>query len=123
MELAEIIDMIDSSKDGSGEPMGINDGDTSIKDYPVKGIPNLDFYRKTYARSCGENDDKAVRICKEYESADRNRKIKAELVAISQDKVSPILLEKIMGKVRPAKHASWVKWALFMLATFNSKRQ
>ena len=94
----------------------------NAKDYPVKGIPNLDFYRKSYARSCGDNDDKAVRICKEYESQDRNRKIRSELIAVSQGNVSPILLERILGKNRPVKYHSWEKWALMMLAIFNSKR-
>jgi hypothetical protein len=92
------------------------------KDYPLKGIPNLDFYRRTYARSCGENDQKAVRICKEFESPDRVRKIKTELASISQGNCSPELLERIMGKSRAIRSGSWEKWAFMMIAGFNSKR-
>jgi len=115
--------MIDTENNES-EPEENPDGGeiVPVKNYPVKGIPNLDFYRKTYARSCSENDDKAVRICKEFESQDRNRKIKSELISISQGNVSPLLLDRILGKNRPIKFVSWEKWALMMLATFNSKR-
>jgi hypothetical protein len=116
--------MIDSSDDTAEAEKEAKTAEAQpTKEYPVKGIPNLDFYRRTYARSCGENDDKAVRVCKEYESQDRNRKIKVELAQISQGNVSPILLEKILGKNRPVKSGSWEKWALMMLATYNSKRQ
>lgn len=90
--------------------------------YPVKGIPNLDFYRKTYAKSCGENDDKAARVFREFENQDRVRKVKGELIAISQSKVSPILCEKILGRSRPVKLGSWEKWALMMIAVIGSKR-
>lgn len=122
MELAEIIDMIDAKDSKSESEIDEEANAAPIKDYPLKGIPNLDFYRKTYARSCGENDDKAVRICKEFESQDRNRKIKMELIAVSQGNVSPVLLDRVLGSNRPVKHTSWEKWALMMLATFNSKR-
>lgn len=114
--------MIDSNEKDTESETGEEIQLVEMKDYPMKGIPNLDFYRKTYARSCGDNDDKAVRICKEFESQDRNRKIKMELIAVSQGNVSPILLDRVLGANRPAKYTSWEKWAFMMLATFNSKR-
>jgi len=91
-------------------------------EYTVKGIPNLDFYRKTYARSCGENDEKAVKIFKEFENTDRVRRVRTELVAVSLGKVSPELCEKILGKNRIVKHESWTRWATMMIAAINSKR-
>lgn len=114
--------MIDPTNPEIEDEESLEEVDKPQRDYPVKGIPNLEFYRRTYARSCGDNDDKAVRICKEFESQDRNRKIKSELISISQGNVSPLLLDRILGKNRPIKYLSWEKWALMMLATFNSKR-
>lgn len=91
-------------------------------EYPIKGIPTIDFYCKTYARSCGDNDQKAIRIFKEYENQDRVRKLRAELSGVTQSKVSPILLERILGKIRPVKSQSWEKWAQMMIASLNSAR-
>lgn len=93
-----------------------------VRDYPLKGIPNIDFYQKTYGKSCGNNDEKAVKVFKEYENQDRVRRVKAELIGMSLGKVSPELCEKILGKSRKAKYENWEKWAAMMIATFNSKR-
>ncbi len=92
------------------------------KDYPMKGIPNLDFYQKTYGRSCGNNDDKAGRVFKEYENADRIKRVKAELIAMSQGKVSPVLCERILGKTRYVKFGSWEKWAIMLINVIQSQR-
>ena len=91
-------------------------------DYPVKGLPNLDFYQKTYGKSCGNNDDRAGRVFKEYENNDRIKRVKAELIAISQSKVSPELCERIMGKTRKAKFGTWEKWAIMLINVISSGR-
>lgn len=93
------------------------------KDKPqVVALPALNAYLRTYAKSCGNNDQKAVKIFKEYESAEKVRRLKGELMAIQAGKVSDEVCIRILGKNRQAKLGTFPKWATMVIAALNSAR-
>lgn len=87
----------------------------------LKVLPSLQFYQKTYANSCGNNDAKALRLFKEYESRDKVQRLKQELFAISKGRASEQVCNKIIGLTRKGKYDGYDKWALSVLAILNSK--
>lgn len=83
--------------------------------FPVKALPTVDVYIKTYAKSMGNNDLKAGKLFVEYENADRVRRLKSELASLVNNKVAPHIVEKVLGKVRLNKAGTSSKWAVMML--------
>ena len=87
-----------------------------VQAYTFKAIPCIKYYQKTYANSMANNDKKAVAIFKEYESVDKIKRLKTELTAVSQGKVSPKLLEALAGPARRGKYGTFEQWAKVVLA-------
>lgn len=100
-----------------------DEGETTEKKdvFPLKAIPALDHFQRLYGKSCAGDDKKAVRLFKEFESSEKVKRMKGELIAISQNKASDELCGKYLGKMRKAKFGSWAKWAMMMLAQVNSR--
>jgi hypothetical protein len=86
----------------------------------LKGLPALAAYQKSYANSLGNNDAKAIKLFKEFESEDKIRRIKSELLAISQGRAAEELCLRILGPVRRSKFGSYAAWAKFTLGYVNS---
>ena len=87
----------------------------------LKALPTLQFYQKTYASSCGNNDIKAVRLFREYESRDKIQRLKLELYAVSKNRAAEAVCARIIGPVRRNKHKGYDNWAFMVLNTLNSK--
>ena len=100
-----------------------DEGETTEKKdvFPLKAIPALDHFQRLYGKSCTGDDKKAVRLFKEFESAEKLKRLKGELISISQNKASDELCAKYLGKTRKSKFGSWAKWAIMMLAQVNSR--
>lgn len=81
------------------------------KEYPFKAIPTIKYYQKTYANGCANNDKKAMFIFKEYESTEKIKRLKTELTAVAQEKVSPKLLDAVAGPARRGRFGSFEQWA------------
>lgn len=88
----------------------------------IKLIPTLDHWQKNYGRSCEGNDQKAIRIFREYEPQERMRRLQNELMSIRERKVSEPVLDAVIGKKRMQKHQGYDKWAAMMLMWIAAKR-
>ena len=86
----------------------------------LKALPALGSYQKTYATSLGNNDGKAIKLFKEFESQDKIRRLKAELIAISQGRVTDELCVRILGPARRSRFGSFSAWAKYALGFANS---
>lgn len=87
----------------------------------LKALPTLQFYQKTYASSCGNNDVKAAKLFREYESRDKIQRLKLELYAVSKNRAAEAVCNRIIGPVRRNKHKGYDNWAFMVLNTLNSK--
>ena len=87
----------------------------------LNALPTLQFYQKTYANSCGNNDAKAVKLFKEYESRDKVQRLRQELFAISKGRAAEPVCNRIIGLTRKGKYNGYEKWALNVLGILNSK--
>lgn len=88
---------------------------------PRAGIPTISYYLKSYAQSFEGNEDKALRVFKDYESKEKQRRLQAELHLIKNGKVAQTTLDAIVGKKRFHRHEGYDKWAHFMLMRLLSK--
>lgn len=81
----------------------------------ITAVPTLLYYQKRYGLSCSNNDQKAVRMFKEYESMEKVRRLQAELMWVSSEQVYTPVLDNILGKTRRVKHDGYHKWGKLML--------
>lgn len=91
------------------------------EDRPVKFIPTIDYYHRTYANSMGYNDIKACKIFKEFESAEKLRRLKTELISVKDNKVIITACDNVIKKKRKVKHQGYDRWAQLMLLWLNQK--
>ena len=96
------------------------ESDFEEKDYSFKAIPTVKYSQRTYANSLGNNDKKAVDIFREYEPKDKIRRLKTELTAMAQERVSPQLAQTTVGPKRKGKFGSYSKWAKVVLCMLNT---
>jgi len=87
----------------------------------LKALPGLQFYQKTYANSCGNNDAKAIKLFKEYESREKLQRLRQELIAVSKGRASELVCNKLIGLTRKNRCNGYDKWALMVLNMLNSK--
>ncbi|MCC6954333.1 MAG: hypothetical protein IT290_09465 [Deltaproteobacteria bacterium] len=87
----------------------------------VTALPTFTTYEKKYANSCAKNDQKALKIFKEYESVDLVRRLRGEMMAVSKGKVVETAADRIIGKNRKLKFGSYEKWGRMMLAQLQLK--
>ena len=86
----------------------------------VRFLPAVQFYQRSYANSCANNDRKALKIYKEFESAEKKRKLNAELNALAQGRVPEQICAQICGPTRKGRYGSYERWAKMMLGMLNS---
>ena len=87
----------------------------------LKLLPAIQQYQKTYANSCGNNDAKAIKLFKEYESRDKLQRLRTELIAVSQGRAAEPVCNKLIGLTRKSKYNGYDKWALMALGVLNSR--
>ncbi len=86
----------------------------------LKFLPAIQDFQRRYAASTG-NDQKAVRLYREYEPKDRSNRVRNELMAIKKGRVPEKICDNIVGKKRSGKYGSYKHWAELMLLWFVSK--
>lgn len=89
----------------------------------VTQLPTLDYYQKTYAQSLGGNDQKATGVFKQYESTEKLRRLQNELQMVKAGIVSDSCCDRIIGKKRKSRHASYEHWAELMLLWLVSAKR
>ena len=97
------------------QPGGENNASTELK-----ALPALLAYQKSYATSLGNNDAKAIKLFKEFESQEKIRRVKSELLAITQGRVADALCIQILGAGRRSRFGSFANWAKYALGFVNS---
>lgn len=86
-------------------------------------LPTLEYYQKAYARSLDNNDQKAVRLFREYESQEKLRRLQQELMWLRDGKVKESTCDRVIGKKRKGKYGGYPGWGRLMLLWFaQSKR-
>ncbi len=85
-------------------------------------IPTVEYYHKTYAVSCGGEDQRALRIFRDFEPKEKLRRLQFELQQIRDKKAHPRACEVIIGKKRKARYESYERWAQLMLLWLLSRR-
>lgn len=81
----------------------------------VSSIPTLLYYQRTYARSMGDNDQKAVGAFKQYEAQEKVRRMQNELMLIKASQVREEVLDSVVGKKRKSRHNGYEHWSELML--------
>lgn len=97
--------------------------DPTHHDAEVWSVPTIDYYRKTYANAMGGDDQKAVKVFRDYESQEKFRRLQSELMQVKNSKVRQKVLDRSVGKKRSSKYGSYEKWAGLMLLWLISKRR
>lgn len=78
-------------------------------------LPTIQYFQKTYGASLGGEDQKAVRLFKDYESQEKLRRLQFELTAIKDGKATFKACDRIIGKKRKERYSSYENWAKLML--------
>jgi hypothetical protein len=86
----------------------------------LKALPTLDYFEKRYGRSM-QNDQKAVKVFRDYESMEKLRRLQNELVYVKEQRVGERTCQFIIGRKRAAKHGSYSHWAQLMLLWIAQK--
>ena len=85
--------------------------------------PTIEYYHKTYAISCGGDDQRAVRIFRDYESHEKLRRLQMELQLVKDGKVSGRVCDRLIGKKRKGRYNSYERWGQLMLLWLTSKKK
>ena len=88
----------------------------------IKLIPTIDYFQKNYGRSLEGNDQKAVRVFRDYEPKEKLRRFQHELQQIKDKRVSENVLHAVVGKKRMHKYQGYDRWASLMLMWIVSKK-
>ena len=89
----------------------------------LSSLPTIIYYEKTYAKSLGGNDQKAVGVFKSFESQERLRRLQSELIAIKNGHASDKACEVAVGKKRLAKYQKYEDWAALMLLWLTTAKR
>lgn len=81
----------------------------------LASLPTLEYFQRTYSKSMEGADQKAVGVFKDYETAEKTRRLQNELMWIKDGKVSESTCNRIIGKKRKSKYQSYNRWAELML--------
>ena len=88
----------------------------------ITGLPTIQYYMKTYGKSCGSNDRKGARLFQDYESGDKVNRLKRELAMVAQSKVTDDICARFIGNQKKATYETFARWAGFMLSSLNAAR-
>lgn len=86
-------------------------------------LPAVEYYQKTYAKSLDDNDQKAVRLFREYESQEKVRRLQQELLWIRDGKVKESTCDRLIGKKRKGKYEGYAGWGKLMLLWLVAQRR
>ncbi|MCB0323797.1 MAG: hypothetical protein KDD69_09500 [Bdellovibrionales bacterium] len=86
-------------------------------------LPTLEYYQRTYASSMANEDQKAVRAFKQYESQEKVRRLQNELMSIKGSLVREGTLDRLVGKKRKGKWNGYDRWASLMLQWIVSSKR
>lgn len=92
------------------------------KEQIIKLIPTLDYFQKNYGRSMEGNDQKAVRVFRDYEPAEKVRRLQHELQQIKDEIVADAVMDGVVGKKRKQKYKTYAGWASLMLMWLAAKK-
>lgn len=87
----------------------------------IKFIPNLQNFMKVYGQSFEGNDQKAFDTFRMFESDEKLRRVRGELMAIKNGKVDPRVMDNIIGKSRTVRFKSYERWAGVALQWLTKK--
>ena len=88
----------------------------------LRAVPTLDYFEKTYGRSL-QNDQKAIRVFRDYESAERIRRLQNELVYVKDNRVPSKMLHNVLGRKREETFGGYSKWASLMLMWASQRKR
>jgi hypothetical protein len=89
--------------------------DTADADGSITSVPTLRYYQKRYAGTLSDNDQKAVRLFKEYENLEMVRRLQSELLWVANGQVYEQALDSNIGKKRKGRYKTYAEWAKLML--------
>ena len=107
----------------SEDDFALYEGDTGQDQGSITAIPTLNYYQKSYASTISNNDQKAVRLFKEYESLEKIRRLQAELGWVSSGQVYFQTLDSVVGKKRKSKYKGYEEWAKLMLIWLSQAKR
>ena len=113
--------MITETEPPPPEPVAESDDEPSKQEAAVKALPTLEQYMKTYARSCGNNDQKAAKLYAEYEATEKLNRLKREVSQVAQGIVAEATLIRVVGNARCSKFGGFDKWGRMMIGYLNKK--
>lgn len=105
--------------EGGKSDAGKKDGKAASKD--IAFIPTIEYFHKMYAVSM--EDQKAVRVFKEYESHEKLRRLQSELTWVKNGDVSEKAMERVIGKKRAHKFQGYQHWAELMMIWISQLRK
>ena len=88
---------------------------TDSDEQTVSGIPTIKYYQVSYANSMANNDQKAVRTFKDFESREKLGRLRQELVWVRDGMVRSAPLNEIIGAKRRSRYGGYERWASLML--------
>lgn len=92
------------------------------EDSTIVSVPTVDYFEKTYGRSMEGNDQKAVRVFREYETKEKIRRLQQELMWIKEKRVPDKTLKALIGDKRRSRYQGYDQWAARMLLWLAAKR-
>lgn len=87
----------------------------------IKALPGVDHYNRMYANSLAHDDKKALKLYKEYESADWQRKLRIDVTNVKNGRVDEKVCDRIIGKKRKSRHQNYEGWGQVMLIWLAQK--
>lgn len=81
----------------------------------AKFLPTINHYMKDYASPLSDNDQKAVRMYKEYESPESVRRLQNELLTVKNSMATETACKVSIGAKRAGQYRSYEQWATMML--------
>lgn len=104
--------------DSEPSPLGEQAGEGRFSTLPV-----LAYYQKMYAASLGDNDQKAVKLFRDYEPHEKLRRLQFELNAVKNKQATTKACDISIGKKRLSKYQSYSRWAANMLIWFSEYKK
>ena len=99
----------------------MNDDNSNPSPVLTAAIPTINDWEKNYGRSCEGNDQKAVKLFREYESKEKFRRFQFELQLIKDGKVRENVLDDVLGRKRMQKFQGYDGWAKLVLLWLAAK--
>jgi hypothetical protein len=80
-------------------------------------------YMRVYAHSLDDNDQKAIRIFRQYEPQQKLRRLQDELILVKGDRILENSCDQVIGKKRKGKYHSYSNWASLMLQWMSGPKK